>query len=91
MSQESLRKQILTERACEFGYEQVRWFDITRHKLVEALNQPLHNVWIEKNSDGTYTYSYPEINYNRREWWTNFENKWFQSQVSHQYPGNPSS
>ncbi|MCD6355629.1 MAG: RagB/SusD family nutrient uptake outer membrane protein, partial [Prolixibacteraceae bacterium] len=73
---ESLRKQILTERACEFGYEQVRWFDITRHKLVDALSKPLHNVWIEKK-DGKYVYTYPEINYNRRSWWTNFENKWF--------------
>ncbi len=73
---ESLREQILTERACEFGYEQVRWFDITRHKLADALNKPLHNVWIEKKS-GKYEYNYPEINYKRRTWWTNFEEKWF--------------
>lgn len=73
---ESLRKQILTERACELGFEQVRWFDITRHKLVDALTKPLHNVWIEKQGD-SYTYSYPEINYNRRAWWTYFDPKWF--------------
>lgn len=73
---ESLREQILTERACEFGFEQVRWFDITRHKLSETLKQPLHNVWIEKNG-GAYSYTYPEINYNRRAWWTFFESKWF--------------
>lgn len=73
---ESLRNQILTERACEFGYEQVRWFDITRHKLVDAISSPLHNVWIEK-VDGAYVYTYPEINYNKRSWWTYFENKWF--------------
>ncbi len=73
---ESLRDQILTERACEFGYEQVRWFDITRHTLADALNKPLHNVWIEK-IDGKYEYTYPEVNFKRRTWWTNFEMKWF--------------
>lgn len=73
---ESLRSQILTERACEFGYEQVRWFDITRHKLVDALTKPLHNVWIEKKNGG-YVYTYPAINYNKRAWWTNFESKWY--------------
>jgi len=74
---ELLRDQILTERACEFGYEQVRWFDITRHKLSSAISQQLHNVYIEKNADGTFTYTYPEITFNQRAWWTNFDNKWF--------------
>jgi starch-binding outer membrane protein, SusD/RagB family len=74
---ESLREQILTERACEFGFEQVRWFDITRHKLSSVLTAPLHNVWIEKNADGSFTYTYPEITYNARAWWTNWDNKWF--------------
>lgn len=73
---ESLREQILKERACEFGYEQVRWFDITRHKLVDEISKPLHNVWIEKNADGTFSYTYPEIAFNTRAWWTYFDNKW---------------
>lgn len=74
---ESLRDQILIERATEFGFEQVRWFDITRHKLASALSEPLHNVWIEKNADGSYSYSYPEISFNQRAWWATFDNKWF--------------
>lgn len=74
---ESLREQILVERACEFGFEQVRWFDIVRHKLSSALSEPLHNVYIEKNNNGTYSYSYPEITFNKRIWWTDFDPKWY--------------
>ncbi len=76
-TKETLREQILVERVCEFGFEQVRWFDITRHKKADVLSQPLHNVWIEKNVDGTFTYTYPEITTNQRAWWTIFDNKWF--------------
>lgn len=73
----TLREQILTERACEFGFEQVRWFDITRHKIEDAFTQTLHNVWIEKKADGSFTYSYPEISTNSRLTWSYFETKWF--------------
>lgn len=74
---QSLREQILKERACEFGFEQLRWFDMTRHKLSESFDQQLHSVRIEKNSDGTYSYSYPEFTTNSRLWWTFFEPKWY--------------
>ncbi len=77
-SSKSLRELILIERACEFGFEQVRWFDMTRHKLQSAFDQPLHNVWITKNADGTFSYSYPEINVNARNWWSSsFDPKWY--------------
>lgn len=74
---ESLREQILIERACEFGFEQIRWFDIVRHKISSALSEPLHNVWIERDNNGTYSYSYPEITFNRRVSWTDFNPKWY--------------
>jgi starch-binding outer membrane protein, SusD/RagB family len=73
----SLREQILTERACEFGYEAVRWFDITRHKLASALSNHMHSVYINKEADGSYTYTYPEVTTNQRAWWSSFDNKWF--------------
>jgi hypothetical protein len=75
-SKVELREKILTERACEFGFEQVRWFDMTRHKLVSAFDQTLHNVVIEKTGS-PYTYSYPEITTNTRDWWTSFDPKWY--------------
>ena len=76
-TKETLREQILVERACEFGFEQVRWFDITRHKKADACNQTLTKVWIEKETDGSFTYTYPEITTNSRAWWSSFDNKWF--------------
>lgn len=75
-NKESLREQILTERICEFGFENVRWFDILRHKLSSALTKPLHNVWIEKTDNG-FTYKYDEISVNRRAMWVSWDNKWF--------------
>ena len=79
LSGQGLVDHILAERACEFGFEQVRWFDITRHKLEASLSAPLHNVWIHKNDDGTLTYTYPEINVNTRVWWLDGYDmkKWF--------------
>ena len=74
---ETLRNQILTERVCEFGFEQVRWHDMIRHKLRDSFANELHNVRITKNADGTYSYSYPSIQTTRRAWWANFDTKWY--------------
>lgn len=38
---EELREAILRERACEFGFEEVRYFDIVRWKRVDILRKPL--------------------------------------------------
>ena len=76
-NKESLRKQILTERVCEFGFEQVRWFDMIRHKLEDSFTQQLHNVKITKEADDSYTYTYPAITWQSRAWWSNFDTKWY--------------
>lgn len=40
-SGEALREEILRERAREFGYEEIRYFDIVRWKRVDLLRKPL--------------------------------------------------
>lgn len=43
MDQKEFPQAVLRERACEFGYEEVRWFDIVRWKMQKLL-KPLSKV-----------------------------------------------
>jgi len=74
--QASLRDQILNERACEFGFEQVRWFDMTRHKLENSFAQKGTFLQIAKNGSA-YTYNYTPISTNSKVWWIDFDEKWY--------------
>lgn len=48
LSKEEFRKELLRERACEFGYEEVRFFDLIRWKMKEKFSTPLHGLNIYK-------------------------------------------
>lgn len=53
-----LREAILRERALEFGYEEVRYFDLMRWKREDLLRQPLSRLIVKKVSEEpgfTYT------------------------------------
>ncbi len=47
----TLENEILRERACELGLEDVRLFDLIRNKLAEKFTTPLHGLLIER-ADG---------------------------------------
>ncbi len=53
---EPLREAILRERALEFGYEEVRYFDLVRWKRSDIFTKPLTRLVIEKTGK-TYTYT----------------------------------
>ena len=61
---EALLAELLRERACEFGFENLRYQDIVRYKLGSVLEQPLHGLlihrlklengeWVEDNTKWT--------------------------------------
>lgn len=78
-TKEELRNEILDERAREFGFENIRWYDIVRWKMEEAFTQTLHKPLVYK-SGKVYTYEYPEIDANfPRYWTTHFSPKWYLS------------
>ena len=82
MTQEQFREAVLRERACEFGYEEVRFFDLIRWKMEDKFNTPLHGLNVYKNKgDGTYIcepFSLAETDRNRA-WWNagGFSSIWY--------------
>lgn len=76
LSQEAFREAVLLERALEFGYEEVRWFDIIRWKKEDAFKTKLHGVNTRKEGN---TFSYEVFELPERFWQDNFSPKWYLS------------
>jgi hypothetical protein len=78
MTKEQFREQCLTERACEFAFEEVRWYDLIRWKREDIFKKTLHGCDITK-SGTTLTYKIWELP--KRYWMTNFSPKWYLSAI----------
>lgn len=49
----SFIEQLMRERACEFGYEDHRWYDLIRYKRSDIFKKQVHELWIyRKDADG---------------------------------------
>ena len=58
VSKEALRAIIQNERRIEMAFEEQRFWDIRRWKIAEdVMNQPLLGMRIEKQQDGSFTYT----------------------------------
>lgn len=77
LSQAEFREAVFTERALEFGFEEVRWFDIVRRKKFDIFKQQLHGVNTTRNPNGTY--SYETVALPGRFWQNNWSPKWYLS------------
>jgi len=77
LSKEEFRKAVLNERAIEFGYEKVRWFDIVRWKMDQNFTKTLEGMNIRKQGDGSFTYERFELP--SRYWQDNWSPKWYLS------------
>lgn len=80
MTQEEFREAILRERACEFGYEEVRWYDIVRWKDEAAFKAPIQgvNMFIDESNSTGYHYEIFDITPNR-VWEDQWSPKWYLS------------
>lgn len=80
LSQVEFREAILRERACEFGYEEVRFFDLVRWKREADFTKHLHglNVYRHKTT-GEYKFTFPQLK--ERAWQKpgGFSSKWYLS------------
>lgn len=77
LSKEEFRAEVLKERACEFGFEEVRWFDLIRWKQDDIFQLALHGTNTYSNGDGTYSYELFELP--ARYWKDNWSPKWYLS------------
>lgn len=77
LSQEEFREAVLRERVLEFGYENVRWFDIVRWKMEDVFTKNLYGMNITQNDDGSFNYDQFELP--ARDWKNNFSPKWYLS------------
>lgn len=73
-----LMEEILRERACELGFEDVRFFDMIRNKRADLFEKQLHGLRITNNS-GTFSYEKFPLNNAARVWWKGFNPKWYLS------------
>ncbi len=79
LSQKQFREAILTERALEFGYEEIRWYDITRHLLDDVFKQRLHGEITKATNADKTIFTYQVVQLPIRNWTTQFSRKWYLS------------
>lgn len=78
LNQEEFRNAIFRERACEFGYEEVRFFDLIRWKQYSVFEKQLHGLNVYKHKD-TKEYILEPFKLSKftRVWWSSgFDPKW---------------
>lgn len=51
LDKDSFREAVMRERACEFGFEQVRFFDLIRWKREDIFTKRLHGLRVYKHKD----------------------------------------
>jgi len=62
LSQSEMRERIRNERAVEFAFEDMRWWDILRWKKgPEIVAQPMKAMKVIKNANGSFSYSVIEL------------------------------
>ena len=84
LNREQFRAAVLRERACEFGFEEVRYFDLIRWRMDEKFSTPLHGLHVYKNkNDQSYICEeFPLLGTEgSRYWWEpgNYSRKWYLS------------
>ena len=79
MTKEEFRNALILERELEFGFEEVRWFDMVRWGLKDAFTTPLKKLiphGNKQNNADDFTYTTGDA-YPSRKWYTDFDTKWY--------------
>lgn len=76
LSQEAFREAVLRERVLEFGYENVRWYDLIRWKREQDFTKPLEGIDLFLEDD---TLRFETKTLPNRYWQENWSPKWYLS------------
>lgn len=79
LTKDQFREAVLLERALEFGWEEVRFFDLIRYKREADFRKPLHGMNITRSASAPYTYTYTQTLLPVRSWQNNWSPKWYLS------------
>lgn len=72
-------ERVMTERALELGFEEVRWFDIVRRDMKEAFTKTLYGLRSEGNALNNpteFTFEKVELDM-KRAWASDMDTKWY--------------
>ena len=79
LSKEQFRDALILERELEFGFEEVRWFDMVRWGLTEAFTTKLKALEVTGNKQKnatSFTYTVKDA-YPPRVWYNDWDTKWY--------------
>ncbi len=79
LTKEQFRDAILLERDLEFGFEEVRWFDMVRWGLTEAFTTKLKALEVTGNKQKnatSFTFRLKDA-YPPRVWYNTWDTKWY--------------
>jgi hypothetical protein len=77
-SEKEFIHKVLKERAREFGYENLRWYDMVRWKRKDLFTKKLTGLNLFKNKDGSFNFQKYNVSKKfPRYWQTNFSPKWY--------------
>lgn len=80
LTKEQFREAVITERACELAFEEVRWYDIIRWKRESDFTKRLHGMNVRRTgSAAPYTYTYEVFECPVRYWMQAWSPKWYLS------------
>ena len=70
----------MQERACELGFEEVRWYDLVRWKMEKDFRKPLYGLRTKGLGSDVYHptgYTYEPFLLETRNWNTKWDTKWY--------------
>ena len=79
MTKEQFREALILERELEFGFEEVRWFDMVRWGITSAFTTKLKALEVTGNKQknaNSFTYSLKDA-YPPRVWYNSWDTKWY--------------
>ncbi|MGL5260754.1 MAG: RagB/SusD family nutrient uptake outer membrane protein [Bacteroides sp.] len=82
LNKSQFREALLKERACELGFEEVRWFDLVRHHRETDFVKPLYGLRSRGNDLNHPTaFTFEKVSLDQRFWADTWDSKWYLSPI----------